>query len=361
MASKLEPVQSKVYPTIWWDFSEVAYELENLRKKYAHDLLRTHDVRHDEREPFDWVARTPQLTMGLEELRAANGNDKPIGYYLITRAFKACGVTTDTEIAKLAGYAPASSSSVGRWDEHNQTPTVQQHIFPALCDAYCIARKEHPHRKSAASFRNEYPGAFDPSADWTVPDGLDAGRYARFFRDNNRQNIELEVVWLLLYGELDAHPNLTHDTYTMTRARYRRAVALYAALLLDGDELGDLAHVAAALVSQHIAAHGSNEWGEHDGICLSSKRGKLDFMADRFNPDPNDSSPSLHDEISAEDLRKASMAIERAALRYPPTETLQPVEQGVRAELERRSKFGRYYYPGVHAEEEPTDDEWPSD
>lgn len=347
-ADKPTKVQSAVYKNIRWDFSEVADELEELRLKFAPD------TKHDPRTPLDWVLRAAPFTLALERMDGTDEQNKPAGYYLIKRAFKACGIVTDVAIADLARYHNHDSSTVCTWDaEYMLANTIQQRLFPALCDAYCTARKQNPNYLSATfGLENAY------YVNDTPRDESDK-RNMQAYADLARVGIESEVLWLLLCGGLDSHPDILHDTYTATRAGYRRIVTLYASMLLDGDELGDLAHVAAALVAQHIAAHRPTTVAEHDNICLSSKGGKLDFTADRFNPDINDGMVPLHSATTSKELDGKGAAILRAALRYAPTGILRSLECDLSAELERRSKIGGWYTPSLHAETEPTDEDEP--
>lgn len=338
-ADKPTKVQSAVYKNIRWDFSEVADELEKLRLEHAPDTER------NERFPLSWIPRADQrFTLLLDE----RDGKRPI-----TRAFEACGVMTGIEISNLARYQ--HSSTVSRWDVRTMTAdVVQEHLFPALCDAYCIARKQHPNFWSATFTVDD--NAFI-NGDRT-PEDEDMARFMLADIKLMRQGIEREAVWVLIRGGLDSYRGIDLDTYIETRTTYRRTVALYAALLLNGGELGDLAHVAAALVAQHIAAHGNESWGEHDNICLSSKRNKLDFTADRW--EESEHAVSLHVDSSTGELVDKGQEIARAMLRYVETGFLRVFERAIHAELERRSKIGPYYLPELHAETEPTDEDEPS-
>ena len=335
-SGKPKKIPSSVYENIKWDFSEVADELERLRLEYAPDTL------HNERFPLAWVLRADQRLTGLDDERD--------GKRPLTRAFEACGVTTGVKMAEMAGYR--NGSTVSRWDVRSmEAETVQEHYWPGLCDAYCIARKQHT---------NEFSATFMADINAYV-DGTRAPRdeaEARYMLEDigfTRRCIESEVVWLFVCGGLDSHRNIASDMYTMAREGYRRAVALYAALMLSGGELGDLAHAASALVAQHIAAHGPTTRGEHDYICLSSKRGNLDFTADRYEEDGF--TMPLHPAVSTNGLGMRRAAIDRATLRYASRGYLLDIEHAIHTELERRSKIGLYYVPELHAETEPTDED----
>ena len=354
MASKLDPVQSKVYPTIKWDFSEVTDELEDLRLQLAPEMgNEVPNVGRNEKYPLAWILRVPRFTLDLYKLDGTDELEENAAKLLIRRAFKACGVATNAEIAKLAGYA--NESSVSKWNVFMTTEKVHERVFPALCDAYCAALKEHPNYLSQTFTIND--NAFINGTH--VP--KDEGEARRMQHDIGitRKSIEHEAIWVLLRGELNSAPGIASDTYILMRGLYRRAVALYATLMLSGDELGDLAHVAAALIAQHIAAHGEDPWGTHDNICLSSKRGKLDFTADRYSAVDGGWMP-LHAEASVEELASKGEAVTDAALRYASANSLAYIERAARAELERRAKIGGYYLPELDAETMPTDEEGPT-
>lgn len=346
--SKPNRVQSAVYPNIWWDFTEVADELEKLRLEHAPNTKR--NVRF----PLAWILRAPRFTPDLYKMDGTDELEEDAGKRLITRAFEACGVMTDTGIAKLARYA--DSTTVCGWDVRSLTAdSVQNRLFPALCDAYCIARRQHPNYLSATFGLD---GDAFVKGEYTSKDTDTIKKMAYHIR-HTRKCIESEAIWVVLGGGLDSHPGIASDTYALVRSIYRRSVALYATLMLSGDELGDLAHTAAALVAQHVAAFDNDVWGEHDNICLSSKDGKLDFTADRCHSIDGGWMP-LHGLTSTDELASKGEDMTTAALRYASTQTLTYIERVAHAELERRSKIGGHYMPELHAEIEPTDEEEPS-
>lgn len=333
MAGKLNPVQSAVYKNIRWDFSEVADYLEARRDDNAPDTKR---IKY---RPLAWVLSAPCFT-GLED-----GDD---GKRPILRAFEACGIMTELDIAEMARYA--DSTTVSGWDVRKLNPkTIQDRVFPALCDAYCKARARHPNQHSAAStgrgatsYLNDESKAeaFESEIGWT------------------RKLIEQEAIWVLLRGMLDADPSITEEDYILARDGYRRALAVYAAMFLEGGELGDLAHVAAALVAQHVAAHENTDWGKHDTILVSKAQNSLDFTADRYEPDER--GVSLHAIVSAEELWRKNEDLTRATLRYTTTRFLEFCERMIRDELDRRSKLGHDYWPLQDAEAKPSDEGEPS-
>lgn len=356
-ADKPTKIQSTVYKNIRWDFTEVTDELERLRLEHTPEMANEEPNKgRNKTYPLAWILRVPTFTRGLEKMdvQGADRLDERACNQIIMRAFKACGITTNTEISKLARYA--NGSPISKWDIRTMSfETIQERLFPALCDAYCIARKNQPSYLSQTFLTND-----DAFINGTrVPKDRGEAERMLYHISVTRKIIEREAIWVLLSGELDSYPSIACDSYDLMRQIYRRSVALYATLMLSGDELGDLAHVAAALVAQHIAAFSDDMWGEHDHICLSSERNKLDFTADRYSSNMGNALP-LHALASTEELASKGEDVTSAALRYASTQTLAYIELVAHAELERRSKIGSYYMPELYAETEPTDEDMPS-
>lgn len=351
MASEPKPVASSINSIMFWDFSEISDELESLRLEYAPTTKR------NERFPLAWVLRAPTLT-GLQDERD--------GKLPIRRAFEACGVTTGTEIARLAGYGD-DSSTVCRWQLNTlQSKTIQEHLFPALCDAYVRAWEQTPDLYSACFGWGDWlttrKRIIDSDGDSIslAGGGIRAGRIliqvladvgydkspceelrealARQL-DVTRRGIEMEAIFTLFCGRRDSEPTMRRRHEEAALGDYLRAVTAYATTLLDGDELRDLAHHASALVAQHNAAFGTDVMcAAYDPICDSTIRDGLDFTADRVPFSPGDNVWALcHDPVPSEHLSAEAAKINRATLTLAKSDDLHRVGNACRTELERRT------------------------
>ena len=338
MAYKPKHVQSNVYKAIWWDFSEIGDELEAIRLDCAPE------TRHNETYPLSWILRAPGLTMHEGTWKKGDEED---GKRPITRAFEACGITAGVSIAKLAGYN--DSSTVSAWDIRTmRAGTIQERLFPTLCDAYVTARKKSPMVYSAA-----YALDALEREDFTTrgTDGKPHGEKTRhdlqYWVDWHRKGIEMEAIWVLLRGDLNASPYIRGDiSDTITDAHWR-LVTIYAATLLDGqidsDEIATLGRVATAILAQHVATHKGTDWAALDPVCLSTERRGLDW-----------NSSIRRQNRAFEERQSENSKIEGAMFRYATTRYLQTLEAACHAELERREALGKGWYdPRTDAEDTP--------